>query len=128
MRRLVLCLVLAMVTAPLWAEVYKTATWTPPTQRVNGDALLPSEIAGYDLECLREGTGEIVYATGVPGGDTSHQTGEVFDAGSFVCRMRTIDTGGLLSTWNSSNVFTVGRCDVTDCRPLPPSSIVIQLP
>ena len=127
MRRYILLFLGLLVTLPLWAEVTKTATWTPPTQRVNGDALALSEIQGYDLECFRVG-GATVYTTGVPGTATTHVTPEVFDSGDFQCRMRTLDTGGLVSEWGQSNVFTVGRCDVTDCRPLPPSSIVIQLP
>lgn len=127
MRRLILLLVVMAISLPLWAAVHKTATWERPAQRVNGDALDPSEIAGYDLECMREDGSETVYVTGVPGEDLTHVTPEVFDEGSFVCRMRTIDTDGLLSTWNSSNVFTVGRCETSDCRPEPPSSIVIHL-
>lgn len=127
MRRMILVLLGLAITAPLWAAVEKTVSWTAPTQRVNGDALTPGEIAGYDLECYRTG-GEVIYSTGVPSSASSHVTPEVFDAGDFRCRMRTNDTGGLQSAWGESNVFTVGRCDVTDCRPQPPSSIVIQLP
>jgi hypothetical protein len=118
---------LLLLVAPLaLAAVDKTVTWIPPAERVNGDPLAPAEIAGYDLECS-ELAGAIVYQANIPPG-TSHETGEVFDSGEFVCRMRTIDTDGRLSDWGSSNVFTVGRCDVTDCRPTPPRSITVTVP
>lgn len=119
---------LLLITAPLWASVDKSVTWTAPTERVNGDPLPPAEIAGYDLECVVQATGEVVYATGLPAGASQHQTAEVFNEGTFICRMRTLDTGGLVSDWGESNPFTVGRCDVTDCRPKPPRSITVVLP
>jgi hypothetical protein len=128
MKRVILILLTLLITAPLWAAVDKGVTWIAPTERVNGDPLLANEIAGYDLECVREGTGEIVYATGIPAGATTHQTAEVFDEGNFSCRMRTLDTDGLVSDWGNSAVFTVGRCETTDCRPLPPRSISVVLP
>jgi hypothetical protein len=127
MRKMILALLMLALTAPLWAQVTKTASWNAPTARVNGDALTLAEIAGYDLECSRT-SGEVVYSAEVPTTPSSHQTGEVFDSGEFVCRMRTKTTDGLQSVWGSSNVFTVGRCDVTDCSPMPPTSITVFLP
>jgi hypothetical protein len=118
---------LALLVAPLvLAQVDKSVTWTPPTERVNGDPLTAAEIAGYDMECRTTG-GELVYQAGGLTG-TSHSTAAVFEAGQFVCQMRTIDTDGRQSEWASSNVFTVGRCDVTDCRPQAPASITVILP
>jgi hypothetical protein len=125
MKRLVLVILTLLITAPLWAAVDKGVSWLPPTERVNGDPLSASEIQGYDLECLTEG-GAQVYATGIPAGDTSHTTAEVFEAGSYFCRMRTIDTDGLVSDWGQSAVFTVGRCETSDCRPMPPRSITVE--
>lgn len=128
MRKYILLFLGLLMTMPLWAEATKTASWQIPTQRVNGDALSIEEIAGYDLVCQRVDGGEVVYTlTDIPATDTSHVTPAVFDAGDFICRMRTHSADGLQSTWGESNVFTVGRCDVTDCSPMPPSSIVIQL-
>lgn len=121
--------ILFALVAPLaLAQVPKTARWEHPTQRVNGDALTLEEIAGYDIECFNVATDEVIYATGLPTTPNTHVTPEVFTDGNFACRMRTIDTETRLSTWNQSNVFTVGRCEVTDCTPLPPQSIVITLP
>lgn len=127
MKRVMLVFLTLLMTAPLWAAITKDVTWLPPTERVNGDPLPASEIASYDLECVRTGTGEVVYNAQLAGNDTTHQTAEVFDDGEFQCRMRTVDTGGLMSEWGESNVFTVGRCEVTDCRPQPPRSISVVL-
>lgn len=127
MRRVVLILLTLLITAPLWAAVDKGVTWLAPTERVNGDPLSAGDIAGYDLECLTE-SGTPVYATGLPGNATQHTTAEVFEAGTFYCRMRTIDTDGLVSDWGQSALFTVGRCETSDCRPLPPRSISVVLP
>lgn len=122
-------LILAALIAPLAvAQVPKTATWIAPDARENGDVLSPDEIAGYDLECTNVDTGGIVYATALPPTPTSHATPNVFDAGDFRCRMRTIDTEGRVSTWAQSPVFTVGRCETSNCNPQPPRSIVIELP
>lgn len=118
---------LLLVTAPLWAAVDKGVTWLPPTERVNGDPLPAGEIGGYDLECLTEG-GAPVYATGLPAGTTEHTTAEVFEAGNYFCRMRTIDTDGRVSDWSQSAPFTVGRCETSDCRPMPPRSITVVFP
>lgn len=121
-------MILALLVAPLaLAQVEKTATWTVPFERVNGDPMTLAEIAGHDLECFRVPGGQTIYSTGLPANATTHQTAPVFDSGDFQCRMRTNDTGGLTSEWGLSNVFTVGRCEVTDCRPQPPQSIVIIL-
>ena len=127
MRRGLLVFLIFLITAPLWAAVNKDVTWVPPTERVNGDPLPLAEIASYDLECVRTGTGEVIYNAQLAGDDTAHETGAVFDEGEFQCRMRTVDTGGLVSEWGESNVFTVGRCETSDCRPLPPRSINVVL-
>lgn len=127
MKRFILVILTLLITAPLWAAINKDVTWVAPTERVNGDPLAANEIASYDLECVRTGTGEVVYNAQLAGAETTHQTTEVFDGGEFQCRMRTIDTGGLVSEWGESNVFTVGRCEVTDCRPTPPRSISVVL-
>lgn len=123
-----LALGLLLITAPLWASVDKTVSWIAPTERVNGDPLPAGEIAGYDLECVVQATGDVIYATGIPAGATTHQTDAVFVEGTYLCRMRTLDTGGLVSDWGESAPFTVGRCETTDCRPLPPRSISVVLP
>lgn len=128
MKRVILVLLVLLISAPLWAAVTKDVTWLAPNARVNGDPLPAGEIAGYDLECVRAGTGEVVYATGIPASASTHTTAEVFDDGNFACRMRTLDTGGLVSDWSADVNFTVGRCEVTDCRPLPPRSITVVLP
>lgn len=128
MKRVILVLLTLLITAPLWAAVDKDVTWVAPTERVNGDPLPVTDIAGYDLECLRESDNVVVYATGLPVTATTHQTPEVFEAGNFFCRMRTLDTDGLISDWSQSANFTVGRCETTDCRPLPPRSITVVLP
>lgn len=127
MKKLILVTVIVLLTAPLWAAVEKTATWQPPNTRVNGDPLPASEIAGYDLECQRVG-GAVVYATGITAGATTHTTPEVFEAGDYTCRMRTLDTNGLVSEWSNAVGFTVGRCETSDCRPTPPRSITVVLP
>jgi len=120
--------ILALLIAPLAiAQVAKEPEWIIPIQRVNGDPLPIEEIAGYDLECYRVPSGETVYTTGLPATATEHATAAVFDAGDFQCRMRTLDTDGLISVWRQSNVFTVGRCETSDCRPDPPQFIVIPL-
>lgn len=126
MKRTIMVILLALLTAPLWAAVNKGVTWVAPTERVNGDPLPAGEIDSYELECLTT-SGTVVYATMVAGTDSTHRTADVFDTGEFRCRMRTVDTGGLMSEWGESNVFTVGRCEISDCRPTPPSSIVVEI-
>lgn len=129
MKRGIMVIALLAITAPLWASVEKTVSWTPPTERMNGDALPAGEIASYDLVCQEAGSGTAVYTTNVPGGQSSHETGAVFEAGEYLCRMRTVDTEGRISPdWAESQVFSVGRCDVSDCSPRAPASITVNLP
>lgn len=128
MRRSMLLMFVLLISAPLWAEVTKTATWVIPTERVNGDALPLAEISRHELVCQRTSGEVVLTVTEIPAASTTLQTDPVFDAGEFICRMRTADTEGRISEWGDSNVFIVGRCDVSDCRPTPPQSITIVLP
>lgn len=117
---------LLLLTSPLVvANTDKNVEWVPPTERENGSPLLPSEIASYDLRC-ESMSGDIVLEQSVPGALDSFQTDAVFVEGSYLCKMRTVDTDGRVSSsWSESNVFTVDRCDYEVCNPLPPRSITV---
>lgn len=126
MRKLILLLVLV---APLAiGQVEKTVSLTPPTARVNGDPLPISELARYDIQCLVAGEQVPLFSIVLNPPGTSIETPAAFDAGPiYFCRGRAVDTEGRMSDWGLSANFTVGRCEVSDCRPMPPASITVSL-
>lgn len=125
MKRIPIAFVLGILvaTAPLWAAVDKRVFWTTPQQRVNGDALTTQEIAAYEVECLAAG-GDRVFAGTATGTELELRTDAVFEDGDYFCRVRVIDTDGRPSAWGNSEPFTVGRCEATDCSPMPPEVTV----
>lgn len=91
--------------------------WTTPTERENGVALDPGEIAGYDI-CVTYDTlsGECEITKTVEGNITSTVIqGALPDNSTPVyVKMRTIDTGDRVSKWSD----TVQKILITN--PLPP--------
>lgn len=121
-------LFLALFFAPLaFGQVPRTITLERATERVNGDPLTLAEIDAHVIECYAVG-GEPLFTLERPPAETQISTPESFvDGVNYQCRALTRDTDGLVSDWTESAVFTVGRCEVQDCRPMPPWSIVISV-
>lgn len=102
-----------------------TGTITVPTRMVNGDVLLPANIARSEVHCSLAGGQPVIKAT-MPGASTSASWTETV-AGTYTCFATTTDTEGRQSAPSAVVNFTVGRCEVTDCRPLPPTLITVKL-
>lgn len=123
-------LILLLFVAPLvFAQVPRTVTIERATERMNGDPLPLDEIAWHDIQCHVQGSEEPLFTIEGPAAGGATATPAVFvDGQTYVCQARTIDTGGRASpTWSVSAPFTVGRCEVSDCRPAPPKSVVIVI-
>lgn len=75
-----------------------TLSWNMPTTRENGDALLASEIAGYEIYYFLEGTpeaaGEIV---AINNGNTTQHSLTINQPGTYIFAISTIDLDGLQS-------------------------------
>lgn len=73
-------------------------SWTAPTQREDGAALAATAIAGYDIEWGKCGQAQQTVRVGPV---TSHTiTGLGY--GEWCFRIRTADSGGLLSAWTGA--------------------------
>ncbi len=102
-----------------------TSTITVPTKMVNGDVLLPAQIARSNVLCSLAGGQPVQKATMNGAGTTASWTETV--AGTYTCFATTTDTEGRTSAPSGSVNFTVGRCEVSDCRPMPPTIVTITL-
>lgn len=112
--------------APLvFGEVSRTFTMAAPTQRENGDVLNLSELAAYRVNCglLPSGPYDVYQFDQVASGSATESiaTAAIFPEGAFYCVATVADNGGVRSRDSNEINFTVGRCDVSDCRPQPPT-------
>ena len=116
---------LLLIAAILPLILGATATITVPTRMVNGDVLLPANIARSNVNCSLAGGQPVLKAT-MQGAATSASWTETV-AGTYTCHATTTDTEGRTSAPSGSVNFTVGRCEVSDCRPMPPTLITVTL-
>jgi hypothetical protein len=119
-----------LVLSPLvFGDVSKTFTMTAPTQRENSDALALSELAQYRVICglLPGGPYDVFQFDQAATGQATESisTAEVFPAGTYHCVATVFDTDALQSGNSNETVFTVGRCQVSDCRPRPPTLQIV---
>lgn len=124
--KILLRIIALLCLAPLvFGQAEKTFTMQAPTARENGDALALNEIGSYTLTCgLLPGGPYDVVSVNQSATQQSTETiasGTIFDAGDYFCIATDTDTGGLESRGSNEINFTVGRCDVSDCRPGPPT-------
>lgn len=104
------------------SAVTKQFTWVAPTARMNGTALDPTEIASYILMCGNASGGPYdAWSQRTGDNSESYQTGDVFGAGTWYCVALTEDTMARISLASNEATFVVDTCDVTDCRPNPPT-------
>jgi len=96
-----------------------------PTRMVNGDVLLPAQISRSNILCSLAGGTPVNKAT-MQGADTTATWTETV-AGTYTCFATTTDTEGRTSAPSATVNFTVGRCEVSDCRPMPPTIVTITL-
>ena len=114
-------LLLLLVPLAVFGAGSKTFTWTPPTERENGDPLTAAEIDHFQIECGTQSGGPYnVFSTGAPGNSSTIVASDVFSEGTYYCVARTVDNNGLESVNSNETNFTVGRCEATDCKPKPP--------
>lgn len=115
---------LLLLSPLVFGDVSKLFTMQAPTQRENSDALALSEIASYKVMCgMQQGGPYDFFTLDNPASGQVTETfvsGDVFPAGTYFCIATDTDTGGLESAGSNEINFTVGRCDVSDCRPKPP--------
>ena len=117
--------IIILVPLLAFADVSKTFDWTAPTQRTNGDALALTDIASYEIRCSTASGGPYnlytsgaILANGQP--SQSFTASNAFTEGTYYCVATDTDTNNLTSDNSNEINFTVGHCDVTDCRPMPP--------
>lgn len=110
---LVLAFVLLLgLTASASAQTTGTLSWTPPTERENGDPMPPEEIGGYELRVVApDGSTDTIVindpaATGYDLSGLQH--------GDYTFMIAVYDTNGLYSE------FVEITADVTTVRPAPP--------
>lgn len=123
--RIFLRIIALLVLSPLvFGDVSKTFTMQAPQQRENSDPLPLSDLAAYRVVCglLPGGPYDTFQFDQNATGSASEAiaTADVFPAGTYHCVATVIDTGGLRSGVSNEINFTVGRCQVSDCRPKPP--------
>jgi hypothetical protein len=70
-----------------------TISWTPPAERMNGDAITADEIGGYEVKTECNGESE----TAVQESSPYTSTADTFDGCEFYVRV--FDTDGLYSNW-----------------------------
>lgn len=129
MRRATLALLLVLATAPLWAQVSKTFTWTNPSQYADGTTMPTSDIreTRISVSPTSQGTPTMVLVNS--GQTQSYQSLSVFTAGAWFARAQTVaNSSGLLSTFSNEASFTVGTCQANQasCTPKAPANLTVQ--
>lgn len=124
--RLLLRFAALLCLSPLvFGDVTKTFTVAAPAQRENGDPIQLSELDSYRIQCglLPGGPYDIHQfeqsSTGLE--EEAIESGDIFVEGTYYCVATVTDIDDRRSGNSNEINFTVGRCEVSDCRPRPPS-------
>lgn len=129
MKYFIRALALLVLSPLVFGDISKTFTMTAPTQRENTDALALSELAAYRVVCglLPGGPYDTFQFDQLASGQPTESiaTAEIFPAGTYHCVATVADTDGARSGDSNEINFTVGRCDVSDCRPKPPTLQIV---
>lgn len=87
------------VTHPVIEPLDLTLEWSIPTERENGTALTPAELAGYNIEYRNCGSSVWVYSWAEGGSTVTYDMS--LTAGCYDFRVSAADTGGLISEWSA---------------------------
>lgn len=103
-------------------------SWTPPTERVNGEVLDPvTEIASYELRCSLVGETAFIAQLSIPGlsdvGSFESPLAAVFPQyGLYDCEMAAVDTFGIYSDFV---VVENGPVEWLPGKPRTPTNLLI---
>lgn len=79
------------------------ATWTVPTQYVDGTPIPPTSIRKYELRCVGVNTTIVKF----PRRGTKSYRVKALCPGSYSCAIRVYDTRGTMSEWSRSVIGVV---------------------
>lgn len=128
MKRPIFVLLTVLVTAPLWAQVSKTFSWTNPNTYVDGTAMPLANIRETRISTAPTAGGTPTNVQVASGTVATYVSLPVFTAGTWFSRAQTVDVGGAVSAFSNEVSFTVGVCQANpaSCTPRPPTGLTVN--
>ena len=107
LKRFLVAFGLLLLTAPLWAQVSKTFSWTNPIQYVDGTSLPPSQIRETRISVSPTSGGTPSFVEVAPGSVSTYDSLPIFPAGQWFAVARTVDLAGATSDPRNQTVFSL---------------------